>query len=99
VAYFTSSSQTTDEYVLYVIQVERQTGEWVFVGGYAGEAVSDRRAVATFAPDRGLTDSIVGRTYTIDPNRSVTSETAIRRDVSGAYGKAEHLQAQASIGA
>ena len=31
----------TDEYVLYVIQVERQTGEWVLVGGYAGEAVTE----------------------------------------------------------
>src|SRR4029077_11131227 len=44
VAYFTSQFLTTDEYVLYVIQVERQTGEWVLVGGYAGETVTDRRA-------------------------------------------------------
>ena len=41
-AYFTSSSATTDEYVLYVVQLERQTGEWLFVAGYAGEA--DHRA-------------------------------------------------------
>jgi hypothetical protein len=27
-AYFTSSSPDTDEYVLYVLQIERQTGEW-----------------------------------------------------------------------
>ena len=93
-AYFTSSSLTTDEYVMYVIEVERQTGEWMLVGGYAGEAVSDRRAAATFAPDRGLTDSAVGRaSYTIDPNRSVAFEAAIRRDLSGAYGKAEYSQA------
>ena len=59
-AYFTSSSPATDEYVLYVVQLERQTGEWVFVGGYAGEAVTERRAALTFAPDRGLTRSIVG---------------------------------------
>jgi hypothetical protein len=94
VGYFTSSSPTTDEYVLYVIQVERQTGEWVFVGGYAGEAVSDRRAAATFAPDRGLTSSVVGRaSYTIDPNRSMAFETAVRRNLSGAYGRAEYSQA------
>jgi hypothetical protein len=27
-AYVTSSSPATDEYVIYVVQVERQTGEW-----------------------------------------------------------------------
>ena len=32
-AYFTSTSASTDEYMLYVVQLERQTGEWVFVGG------------------------------------------------------------------
>ena len=71
-AYVTSSSPATDEYVLYVVQVERQTGEWVFVAGYAGEAVTERRAGLTFSPDRGMTKSIVGRaSYTIGPNRSV----------------------------
>src|SRR5262249_53126516 len=42
-AYFTSGDAATDEYVLYVIQLERQTGEWVLVGGYAGEAITTRR--------------------------------------------------------
>ena len=93
-AYVTSSSPATDEYVLYVVQVERQTGEWVFVGGYAGEAVTDRRAGLTFAPDRGMTKSVVGRaSYTIDPNRSVAFETAIRQNLNGAYGRAEYSQA------
>lgn len=95
VAYFTSSSSSTDEYLLYVVQVERQTGEWVLIGGYAGEAVSERRSVTTFAPDRGVTNSVVGRaSYTIDPNRSVAIETAIRRNLDGAYGKAEYSQAR-----
>ena len=50
-----------DEYVLYVVQLERQTGEWVIVAGYAGEAVTtQRRRHLAFAPDRGLTRSIVG---------------------------------------
>ena len=69
-AYFTSSSPATDEYVLYVVQLERQTGEWLIVAGYAGEAITERRALLTFAPDRGLTRSIVARaSYTIDPDR------------------------------
>ena len=93
-AYVTSSSPTTDEYVLYVVQVERQTGERVFVGGYAGEVVTDRRAGLAFAPDRGLTKSLVGRaSYTIDPNRSVAFETAIRQNLNGAYARTEYSQA------
>ena len=94
-AYVTSSSPSTDEYVLYVIQVERQTGEWVFVGGYAGEVVSDHRAPLVFAPDRGMTRSLVGRaSYTIDTNRSFELETAVRQDAGGMYAKAEYSQAQ-----
>jgi hypothetical protein len=102
-AYFTSSTSSTgspsspgsDEYVLYVVQVERQSGEWVFVAGYAGEAVTVQRVALTFAPDRGLTRSIVGRaSYTIDPNRSVAFETAVRQNGAGVYAKAEYSQAR-----
>jgi hypothetical protein len=42
-AYVTSGNHVADDYVLYVLQLERQSGEWVFVGGYAGEAVSRSR--------------------------------------------------------
>ena len=94
VAYVTSASSVTDEYVLYVIQVERQTGEWVLVGGYAGEAVTANRASLVFAPDRGLTRSVLGRaSYAIDPNRSLAFEAAVRQNLGGAYGKVEYSQA------
>lgn len=94
-AYFTSDTPGTDEYVLYVMQVERQTGEWLLVGGYAGEVVTARRAAATFAPDRGLTRSIIARaSYTIDPNRSAAVETAVRQNGHGAYAKGEYSQAR-----
>ena len=94
-AYFTSSSPVSDEYVLYVLQIERQTGEWVMVGGYAGEVVTARHAALTFAPDRGMTRSLVGRaSYTIDSNRTVTFETAVRQDGDGLYAKAEYSQAR-----
>jgi hypothetical protein len=93
-AYFTSETPRTDEYVLYVVQAERQTGEWSFVGGYAGEHVTEHRALGTFAPDRGLTRAIVGRAgYTVDVNRSVSLEAAIRQNGDGAYLKAEYSQA------
>ena len=94
-AYFTSSSPFADEYVLYVLQLERQTGEWVVVGGYAGEAVTSRRSVFDFAPDRGVTRSIVARaSYTIDPARSVAFETAVRQSGDGAYAKMEYSHAR-----
>jgi hypothetical protein len=54
-----------------------------------------QRAALTFAPDRGLTRSIVGRaSYTIDPNRSVAFETAVRENGAGVYAKAEYSQAR-----
>jgi hypothetical protein len=93
--YFTSASPNSDEYVLYVVQLERQSGEWVFVGGYAGEAVTRRVTALTFAPDRGLTHAIVARaSYTIDPNRNVAFETAVRENGAGVYAKAEYSQAR-----
>jgi hypothetical protein len=79
---------------LYVLQLERQTGEWSFVGGYTGEHVTGRRVPLSFAPDRGLTRAFVGRaSYTIDPNRSLAFDAVVRRNGDGAYVKAEYSQA------
>jgi hypothetical protein len=94
-AYFTSASTVSDEYGLYVVQLERQSGEWLFVGGYAGEVVTTRRSAATFAPDRGTSRAILGRaSHTIDVNRSVAFEAAVRQNGRGAYGKVEYSQAR-----
>ncbi|MDR1990739.1 MAG: hypothetical protein LBQ09_10980 [Acidobacteriaceae bacterium] len=93
-AYVTTSSSASDEYGLYVVQLERQRGEWMFIGGYAGEIVSRRAAFDTFAPDRGTSQSVLGRAaLTIDVNRSLAFETAVRQNLHGAYGKAEFSQA------
>ena len=92
--YFTSTTKKADEYLLYVIQLERQQGEWTFTGGYAGEAVTERRGFLNFAPDRGLSRSFLGRAgYTIDTNRSLALETAIRQNGKGVYGKFSYTQA------
>ena len=92
-SYFTSPDTSTDEYVLYVVQAERQMGEWLLIGGYSGEAVVQRRAVATFAPDRGLARALVARaSYAIDSNRNVAFESAVRQDGSGVYFKSEYSQ-------
>ncbi len=93
--YFTSSDVRSDEHVLYVIQLERQAGEWFFVGGYGGEAVTDRgTGSGQFDPDRGLTRTVLARAgYTIDARRSLVFETAIRDNGHGAWVKSEYTQA------
>lgn len=92
--YFRNPDHRTDEYVLYVVQVERQTGEWVLVGGYAGEAVTEQRTSITFAPDRGLTHAFVGRAaYTLDPNRSIAFDGVQRDNGDGTWLRVEYSQA------
>jgi len=91
-AYFSSTTPNTDEYALYVIQVERPWREWSFVGGYAGEVLARAGNPLEFAPDRGFAKSFVGRAgWTIDPNRSLTIETAVR--AGGSFTRFEYSQA------
>jgi hypothetical protein len=93
-AYFTSSTKQAEEYGLYVLQVERQAGEWFFIGGYAGEVVTEQRPGVEFAPDRGLARAFLGHAgYTIDTNRSVALETAVRQNGRGVWTKLEYTQA------
>ncbi len=93
--YFTSSDRRADEYALYVIQLERQSGEWFFVGGYAGQVVSNRGTqIGDFSPDRGLTKTLLGRAgYTIDTNRSIAFEAAVRQNGDGTWAKFEYSNA------
>lgn len=92
--YFTSSALQADNYALYVVQLEKQRGEWVFVGGYAGEAVTRGRSALNFAYDRGLARAFLGRaTYNIDTNRSLAFEAAIRQNGDGTWLKAEYSKA------
>jgi hypothetical protein len=93
--YFTGAGSTSDDYTLYVVQFERQTGEWLITAGYAGEVVARRRADRTFAPDRGTAKSIIGRaSYTIGPVRSLAFEGAVRQSGGGVYAEAEFSEAR-----
>jgi hypothetical protein len=93
-AWVTSPEATSDEYVLYVVEVERQVGEWLLDVGYAGEVVRERRAARVFAPDRSMARSIIGRAaYTLDPRRTVAFEGAVRQSGDGFYGKVDYSQA------
>lgn len=101
-AYFRSGAAPADEYAQYVVQAERQVGEWSLVGGYAGEVSINRRALEPregeaaidFAPDRGLTRAFLGRVaYTIDVNRSAALEGAVRQNGDGSYVRGEFSRA------
>jgi hypothetical protein len=93
--YFHSTDDRVDDYVQYVIQLERQSGEWFFIGGYGGEIVTRHGTLSrTFDPERGLTRTVLARAgYTIDANRSVAIETAVRQNGDGLWLRGEYSQA------
>jgi hypothetical protein len=93
-AYLSSNDPRVDKYVQYVVQLERQSGEWSFVGGYAGEVITDHGTLESFAPDRGITKTLLASAhYTIDANRNVAFETSVRQGLDGAWARAEYSQA------
>ncbi len=91
-AYFTTTRSQTDEYLLYVIQLERQQGNWIFAGGYAGEVVTN--AVGNplqFSPERGFARSFLGRAeYTFNPNESVALTAVARQNGRGNWLRLEY---------
>jgi hypothetical protein len=93
-AYFTSTDPRSDEYALWVLQLERQSGEWAFIGGYAGQVIAAHGQSLSYSPSRGSTRAFVARAgYTIDTNRSVSLETVVRQNARGMYLKPEYTQA------
>ena len=92
-AYFSSATPESDEYALYVVQLERQTGEWSFIGGYAGQVITEHGAALSYSPVRGSTRAFVARAgYTLDTNRSLALETVIRQNGRGIYLKPSYTQ-------
>jgi hypothetical protein len=93
-AYVTAPAHDTEEYALYVIEVERQIGEWLLDVGYAGDRTTKAYPVPTFSPDRGMAQSIIGHaSFTVDPRRTVLFEGAVRQNGDGVFAKAEYSQA------
>jgi hypothetical protein len=88
-----SPTAASDEYILYVVQLERQWKELLFVCGYTGDQITRHGAPFQFAADRGLARTIIGRAqWTIDPNRGLAFEMVVRQNGLGMYGKAEYSQ-------
>jgi len=93
-AWLGSDTPGAQELVLYVVQAERQVGEWLFIVGYAGEHVQREPSTFRFSPDRGLARAVVGRAaLTIDSTRSLVFESVVRQDGDGTYARAEYSHA------
>ncbi len=89
-----SSSAATpqsDDYILYVAQIERQMGDWMFVAGYVGQTILIQRSQLDFDPERGLAQCFLSRVaYTIDSRQSITVENATRQNAQGTLTQAEY---------
>jgi hypothetical protein len=89
-----TTSRAADDVVVYVVQLERQSGELSLVAGYAGEIVTERRSSFDFAPDRGLTRAFLGRAgYTIDASSDISFEAAVRQNLDGVWIKGQYSEA------
>ena len=90
---FTTSDEA-DDVVVYVVQLERQSGELSLVAGYAGEIITARRSTFDFAPDRGLTRAFLGRAgYTISATSDISFEAALRQNLDGIWIKGQYSKA------
>lgn len=91
--YYTAPNRDQDEYIIYVIQFERQIKEWSIVAGYAGYAITARTPTLQFSPELGFARAILAHAqYAIDSNRSLAIDTAIRQNGRGSWLRAEYSQ-------
>ena len=106
--YFTSTSREADQYGIYMLQLERQAGEWLLVGGYAGDFVTRNGAASApqsgagvpapievpFAADRGLARAFLARaSLSLDVNGSLALQAAVRQSGDGAWLQAQYSRA------
>ncbi len=93
-AYYTSPDRQQDEYLIYVLQLERQIKEFFFVVGYAGSVITARTPTLQFSPELGFARAILSHAqYTIDSNRNLAVDAAIRQNGQGSWLRAEYSQA------
>ena len=92
-AYYTSPDRQQDDYVIYVLQFERQIKEVAIVAGYAGDAITARTPTMQFSPELGFARAILAHAqYTIDSRRSVAADLAVRQNGRGSWLRAEYSQ-------
>jgi hypothetical protein len=80
-AYYTSPANQQDEYVLYVLEAERQIRELQLVFGYTGEVVTAHAGTQQFLGERGFTRAAFGHArYALDANRTLTLDVFVRQN-------------------
>ena len=104
-AYYSSPTNQQDEYVLYVLQAERQIHELQLMLGYAGEVVTAHAEAQQFPGERGFARAIIGHAhYTLDSNRTLTLDVFVRQNGGSAllrpgysYSFGDHWRATVSF--
>jgi hypothetical protein len=80
-AYYTSPAKQQDEYLLYVLEVERQIRDLRLTFGYAGEVITKNRNTPQFAAEQGFTRALIGHAqYALGSNRALTLDTFVRQN-------------------
>jgi hypothetical protein len=103
-AYYTSSTKNQDEYVLYLLQVERQIHELWVMFGYVGEVVTAQGDALQYPGQRGFARGFISNLfYTIDSNRTLTLDMFIRQNgasslVIPAYSQSLREHWRATVG-
>ncbi len=93
-AYYTSSTRNQNEYVLYLLELERQIHEAHITLGYAGEVVTAHGNALQYLGERGFARGVISHVqYTIDANRSLGLNAFVRQTgassiVNPAYSQA-----------
>ncbi len=92
-AYYTSPDHQQDDYVIYVLQFERQIREVAIVAGYAGDAITTRTPTMQFSPELGFARAVLAHAqYTIDSRRSIAADAAVRQNGRGSWLRTEYSQ-------
>ena len=92
-AYYTSPDHQQDDYVIYVLQFERQIKEVAIIAGYAGDAITARTATMQFSPELGFARAVLAHAqYTIDSRRSIGADAAVRQNGRGSWLRTEYSQ-------
>jgi len=92
-AYYTSPDKQQDEYVIYVIQFERQIKEFAFVAGYAGDAITSSTPGPQFSPELGFARAVLAHAqYIIDSTKSVALDAAVRQNGQGSWVRSAYSQ-------
>jgi hypothetical protein len=103
-AYYTSATKNQDEYVLYLLQLERQIHELRIMFGYAGEVVTVQGDALQYPGERGFARGLISHVlYTLDSNRALTLDTFVRQNgasslVMPAYSQSFHEHWRATFG-